>query len=56
MKRNSFTVWQRDNGCTIVAKTPKNQNNPWNNWNFHTTYSFKRKITPQNTVLIIEFE
>lgn len=45
-----------DNGCTMVAKFPKFQNNPWNNRNNYTTSSPKRKTTSLNTVLIIEFE
>lgn len=40
----------------MVAKIPKNQNNPWNNWKFYTTYSTKRETGLLNTVLIIEFE
>ncbi len=53
---SNYIKSQNDNGCTVVAKFPKIQNNPWNNWNLYTTYSIKRKTTLQNTVLIIEFE
>lgn len=45
-----------DNACTMVAKIPKNQNNPWNSRNNYTISSTKRKTTLLNTVLIIEFE
>lgn len=43
-------------GCTMVAKISQNQNNLWNKWNFHTTYSTKRKTMLLNAVRIVEFE
>lgn len=43
-----------DSGCIMVAKIPKNQNNPWNNWNLYARYSIERKTGLINTVLIIE--